>query len=98
MATYLDHYANNTFFVDHPQHVVRGHLDHCVEILRMQLQCSAEMTPILTEEGLPGHILPTPDFNVIHMCKNFDKLKEWTRANVLHGAGSWDIPGYRHEH
>ncbi|KAF9641084.1 hypothetical protein BFW01_g12890 [Lasiodiplodia theobromae] len=96
MATYPDHYANNTFFVDHPPHVVRGHLDHCVEILRMQLQCSAEMTPILTEEGLPGHEFPTPDFNVVHVCKNFDDLKEWTRSHILHGAGNWDIPGHGH--
>ncbi|KAL1614912.1 hypothetical protein SLS54_009361 [Diplodia seriata] len=96
MASYPDHYSNNTFFVDHPAHVVRGHLDHCIEILRMQLQCSAEMAPILTEDGLPGHEFPTADFNVVHMCRNFDDLKEWTRSHILHGAGNWDIPGHGH--
>ncbi|KAK7954444.1 Tat pathway signal sequence [Apiospora saccharicola] len=57
MATYPEQYANHTLFSDHSEDIVRAHIDHCVEILRMQLQCTAEMTPILTEE-IPGHEFP----------------------------------------
>lgn len=63
----------------------------------MHLQCTSEMTPILTEM-LPGHKFPSPDFRVIHMCKNFDELKAWTEVNVLHGVGGWDIPEGHHDH
>ncbi|KAK8135903.1 hypothetical protein PG984_003843 [Apiospora sp. TS-2023a] len=105
MATYPEQYANHTLFSDHSEDIVRAHIafadvgtsDHCVEILRMQLQCTAEMTPILTEE-IPGREFPAPDFNVVHKCKNFDDLVEWTKANVLHGAGNWDIPKFPHRH
>ncbi|KAK8069604.1 hypothetical protein PG994_006220 [Apiospora phragmitis] len=97
MATYPEQYTNHTLFSDHSEDIVRAHLDHCVEILRMQLQCTAEMTPILTED-IPGHEFPALDFNVIHKCKNFQDLVAWTKENVLHGAGNWDIPKFPHRH
>jgi hypothetical protein len=53
------------------------------------------MTPILTEM-LPGHAYPAPDFNVIHVCKNFDELRDWTKNHLLHGVGGWDIPEHEH--
>ncbi|KAI0528471.1 hypothetical protein GGR58DRAFT_526275 [Xylaria digitata] len=97
MASYPDHYANHSLFSESSPRVVRTHIDHCVEIIRMQLECSAEMTPILTEE-IPGFVYPKADFNVIHKCKNFDDLFSWTKENVLHGAGNWDIPTFPKEH
>lgn len=96
MATFPDLYANHTLFADHPSHIVREHINHCIEIIRLQLQCSAEMTPILTE-NLPGRSFPAPDFKVIHICKNFDELRSWTEDHLLHGVGGWDIPeGHGH--
>ncbi|KAI2624454.1 hypothetical protein GGS21DRAFT_493860 [Xylaria nigripes] len=97
MATYPDEYANHTLFAENSPKVVRTHIDHCVEIIRMQLQCSTEMTPILTED-IPGKVFPRADFNVVHKCKNFDELFSWTKENVLHGAGNWDIPKFPDEH
>ncbi|KAI1501134.1 hypothetical protein F5X99DRAFT_409448 [Biscogniauxia marginata] len=98
MASYPEHYyTSHPFFSEHSASITRAHLDHCVEILRMQLQCTAEMTPILTED-LPGHEFPAADFNVVHKCKNFEELYAWTKENVLHGAGNWDIPTFPDDH
>ena len=62
--------------------------------MRLHLQCTAEMTPILTEQIGPGHNDILSDFNVIHMCKNFDELKVWTRSNALHQIRVLDSLGH----
>ncbi|KAI1472542.1 uncharacterized protein F4812DRAFT_464659 [Daldinia caldariorum] len=93
MASYPELYATHSLFADHPPDTTRSHIDHCIEIIRMQLQCSAEMTPVLTED-IPGRKFPAADFRVTHRCKNFDELFTWTKENILHGAGNWDIPRF----
>ncbi|KAF2771173.1 hypothetical protein EJ03DRAFT_268812 [Teratosphaeria nubilosa] len=87
-ASYREHYQNDKLFKDPPS-VSRAHQDHCIEMIRQQLMCSAEMVPTLTFES-DGHTLP--DFNAVQVCRNFDRLKAWTEANVIHGGGNWDLP------
>lgn len=58
-------------------------------MLRMQLMCVADMTPLFTLD-IPSREFPLADFNSIHVCRNFDELVEWQKKNVIHGAGNWD--------
>ena len=94
-TTHMEYYKDVTVFQASSE-VVRAHLDHCIDILRQQLMCSAEMAPTFTYT-VDGVDEPLPDFSSILQCKNFDELKTWTQQNVIHDGGDWDIPdGHTH--
>lgn len=85
---------HDKLFTD-PSHISRGHIDHCIEIIRQQLMCSAEMVPVLTEE-IEGHEFPRSDFSTWQVCRNFDDLYTWTKSAIIHGGGNWDLPSQHH--
>ncbi|KAI0506331.1 hypothetical protein F5B22DRAFT_456338 [Xylaria bambusicola] len=53
----------------------RKHVDHCIEALRLQLMCAADVTPVL--------LRPDPDlgvkadFDVHHRCRDWDLITNW---------------------
>jgi len=52
------------------------HLDHCVDYIGQSLQCSSNMTAIQIEwSDIRQRI--SPDFETLHTCRNFEKLKTW---------------------
>ena len=57
----------------------RMHVDHCIESLRIALQCWGDVTPLLIRLG--GPIGFRADFNTHHRCRNFDKLEDWIDNN-----------------
>ncbi|KDR68280.1 hypothetical protein GALMADRAFT_78890, partial [Galerina marginata CBS 339.88] len=61
----------------------RMHLDHCVEILRQSLMCSADVG-MITFEWVRGFNSPYPDFNTRHQCRNFEKILSWASDNAVH--------------
>jgi hypothetical protein len=89
-STHASYYANHTVF-QNPEQVLRGHLDHCIEILRQQLMCIAEMAPMFTYDS-PVVEVALPDFNSVLMCRNFGDLYRWTKENMVVGGGDWEIP------
>lgn len=48
-------------------------LDHCIEMLRINLMCTADVTPI-TAVIPTWKNSPTPDFSTVHTCRNFNKI------------------------
>ncbi|KAF2092600.1 hypothetical protein NA57DRAFT_16571, partial [Rhizodiscina lignyota] len=60
----------------------RLHQDHCVDLLRQNLMCSADMgiVPFYDDEN-PLNAFAMPDFSTVHKCRNFDKLLEWSNSN-----------------
>ncbi|TGO45334.1 hypothetical protein BOTNAR_0678g00070 [Botryotinia narcissicola] len=57
--------------------------DHCIEALRMNLMCTADMTPS------PIWYSPSIDklesnFEVVHSCRNFQPLLKWARRRSVH--------------
>ena len=67
-----------------PQKVVNGfdHIDHCLNSIRESLQCSSDITPntwIWNEEKQ----MAAPRLDNMHMCRNFDKIREWAQAREL---------------
>ncbi|KAI1296023.1 hypothetical protein F5Y03DRAFT_399033 [Xylaria venustula] len=69
---------------------VREHVDHCINSLRIFLQCKADIVPYLvrTNERLPLGI--DTDFNTQHKCVNFEKIHKWAKENEL------DTADYQH--
>lgn len=66
-------------FVDYerglPPQIHSWHVHHCLDTLRQDLMCTADDTP------MPGVAKPHEVGNgQVRMCRNFDKLVEWTHA------------------
>ncbi|KAF2752792.1 hypothetical protein EJ05DRAFT_480943 [Pseudovirgaria hyperparasitica] len=59
----------------------RMHVDHCIESLRMSLQCFGDVTPLLIREVPHSFIGGKADFNTHHRCRNFDRIQEWVDVN-----------------
>ncbi|KAF2196599.1 hypothetical protein GQ43DRAFT_382898 [Delitschia confertaspora ATCC 74209] len=81
-ATRPDHYRRlGGDLADQPE-MLRGHLDHCIEILRLNLQCHSDIHAFTfhEKEGLEG---PWPDYESHRVCRNFEGLLEWTKENGL---------------
>ena len=57
-------------------------LDHCIELLRQNLMCAAD-TGVVTAAWVAGYKYAYPDFNTVHQCRNFDKIRQW---NLDHGS------------
>ncbi|KAK1973380.1 hypothetical protein LZ30DRAFT_611001 [Colletotrichum cereale] len=63
--------------LDGPEYLQRMHLDHCIEILRMSLMCTADVTPVLAWMDPEAPLGKRADFSTFHRCRNFDKIKDW---------------------
>ena len=73
--SYLEYYTEEDH-LKQPAGDVRDHLDHCIEILRINLMCTADVT-LLTYSWVQGLEHPTPDFNTRHKCRDFQAISTW---------------------
>ncbi|KAI1118047.1 hypothetical protein F5Y14DRAFT_400928 [Nemania sp. NC0429] len=60
----------------------RMHVDHCIETLRLQLMCNADLTPMLVLKDDSVAVGSKADFDVHHKCRRWDRLVEWQRAHT----------------
>ncbi|KAF2187882.1 hypothetical protein K469DRAFT_568210 [Zopfia rhizophila CBS 207.26] len=83
MATYPEYYTKLWWSDtnDKPERV-RGHLDHCIEILRMNLMCFADVN-VFTFHEMPGREGPWPDYESHHVCRNFEQVRQWALDNAM---------------
>ncbi|KAE9403035.1 hypothetical protein BT96DRAFT_512280 [Gymnopus androsaceus JB14] len=68
-----------------------GHMDHCIDVIRQSLICSADVTPLVKiwdEER--NRTLGRTD--VVHECRDFSKIQQWAEAH--HMQGSFDASVY----
>ncbi|EGX90076.1 hypothetical protein CCM_06496 [Cordyceps militaris CM01] len=59
-----------------------AHLDHCVEMLRESLTCSADVSVIPYRWHRETNIAE-PDIRSVHMCRNFTKIRDWAFERFL---------------
>lgn len=64
--------------------------DHCLEILRLSTQCSADIG-VFTFYLLEGDPLPWPELNSWHTCRNFDKVRDWALDNSVGNMERGDV-------
>jgi len=57
------------------------HYEHCVDIIRQRLMCTAD-PGLVTFRWVENEEIPEPDFNTKHMCRSYDDLLEWNRENA----------------
>lgn len=61
----------------------RHHVDHCIETTRMNLMCLGDVTPYLVESDPAMLNGVVPKFNGLHKCRNYGKLIDWVKGNVV---------------
>ncbi|KAI8941717.1 hypothetical protein NX059_002924 [Plenodomus lindquistii] len=86
MSTYPDYYTKLWWSDtnDAPEKV-RAHLDHCVEILRMNLMCVSDVNVFTfhEKEGRQGY---WPDYESHRVCRDFERIREWAVENGVPDA------------
>lgn len=60
-------------------------LDHCIEILRMNLMCMADVN-VFTFHPVEGKEGYWPDYESKHVCRNFEGIQSWARENAVPDA------------
>ncbi|KAL2277824.1 hypothetical protein FJTKL_15115 [Diaporthe vaccinii] len=82
--TYKDEYDYSTLpSFDGSPRLVREHVDHCINSLRIYLQCASDVTPYLMRRDTQKPLGIDPDFNTQHKCRNFDAIHAWTKRHEL---------------
>ena len=66
-----------------PQYLLRTHVDHCIETIRLNLMCIGDVTPLLVKIDPSSPNGESPDFDTLHKCRKFDKLQEWMKGHVV---------------
>ncbi len=64
--------------------------DHCLEILRMNVQCNADVG-VFTFYLMDGDPLPWPELNSFHQCRNFDRVRDWALDNSVGNMERGDV-------
>ncbi|EOA86240.1 hypothetical protein ACJQWK_11836 [Exserohilum turcicum] len=82
MSTYPEYYGKQEWSQtnDKPENV-RAHLDHCIEVLRVNLMCFSDVN-VFTFHPRPG-MGYWPDYNSKHVCRNFDTILHWAKDNAM---------------
>ncbi|KAG2127970.1 hypothetical protein DEU56DRAFT_819681 [Suillus clintonianus] len=82
-ASWVDYYGPiDISFQDSPK-ILRLHLDHCLEMIRQNIMCNADVT-MITWDWVQGHKIPYPNFNTRHQCRNFEKIMDWHVEHAIH--------------
>ncbi|KAL7937842.1 tat pathway signal sequence [Trichoderma chlorosporum] len=93
---YLDYYKE-TEPGWYTQPYLRGHADHCVDMLRESIMCHGDTT-LIVYHWIKGYVDPVPDFSTVHTCRNPEAILDWMQTNqiILKNAvykhGEMDLP------
>ena len=75
-AMYPERYPNT------PEGIHTPHMRHCISSIRQSLMCSADISPIVWQWS-ERSLAAKERSDVVHTCRNFDKIKEWARIHLL---------------
>ncbi|KAL3417995.1 hypothetical protein PVAG01_11005 [Phlyctema vagabunda] len=81
-VTYRDWYEDISGEFAEGKEQLQMHTDHCLEILRMNIECHADIG-VFTLYMLDDDPLPWPELNSWHTCRNFDKVVDWAMDNTI---------------
>ncbi|KAI1119431.1 hypothetical protein F5Y14DRAFT_395268 [Nemania sp. NC0429] len=82
--TYRDHwdYSKSPAWDGTPQQIL-NHVDHCINSLRLLIQCKADIDLYLVKVDTRTPLGIDPDFNTKHKCVNFEKIHQWAKEHEL---------------
>lgn len=79
--SYLDYYLEHEPDFFHSP-MLRTHTDHCIEMLRQSVMCSADLH-IITYDWVEKVDYPWPDFGISRSCRNYDALHDWAVKRTI---------------
>ncbi|KAK7687809.1 hypothetical protein QCA50_009028 [Cerrena zonata] len=59
---------------------LQEHISHCIDDLRRSLQCGSDVSAIVWH-NVPGKKSPQPSMDIVHSCRNFDKIADWAKKH-----------------
>ncbi|KAJ4169677.1 hypothetical protein NW754_005826 [Fusarium falciforme] len=80
--SFKEYYSDKGGDIDVEPKDLRGHLDHCIEVLRTNLMCQSD-TGVFTFKHYKGFESHWPDFSTLHTCRNFDAIRDWAFENAV---------------
>ncbi|EED15882.1 conserved hypothetical protein [Talaromyces stipitatus ATCC 10500] len=81
-VTYKDYYEPlGGEFTAGPE-ALQHHTDHCLEVLRMNIQCTADIG-LFTLYMVDGDPQAWPELNSRHVCRDFGKIRDWAIENSV---------------
>ncbi|KAJ5689013.1 hypothetical protein N7462_003405 [Penicillium macrosclerotiorum] len=89
-ATYPEYYNQSHGFTDLP-HVVRLHLDHCIELIRQFVVCQGDVG-LYTFQWLEHYPTPYPKFSTWHQCRNTDSIETWITQGAIQTPSNYTWP------
>ena len=80
----VDYYRDRGAGVyENSDQIVQLHVDHCVDVIRQQLQCTTDLGLFgqrwIQREGKDMNVFPI--FDTYHKCRNFNDVLEWVGKN-----------------
>ncbi|KAG2127964.1 hypothetical protein DEU56DRAFT_524091 [Suillus clintonianus] len=75
-----DYYRSSDYSLHGSPEIWRTNLDHCIEMLRQNIMCRGDVS-MVTYDWVEDDELPTPNFDVPHQCRNFEKILDWVEEN-----------------
>ncbi|KAH8123821.1 hypothetical protein FP744_10000864 [Trichoderma asperellum] len=72
---YYDRPENRPLAFEDPEHILRKHVDHCIDMLRQVLSCNADVG--LITYNWVEHYGIFPDFSTQHKCRKLDNIIKW---------------------
>ncbi|KAL1627580.1 hypothetical protein SLS56_006301 [Neofusicoccum ribis] len=82
-VVHKDHYEPLGGDLAVPEEKLVGHLNHCIEALRMKIMCEADVGVILYREQPGSDGKMEPDYETQHVCRNWDTVREWAVENKV---------------
>ncbi|KAI8946933.1 hypothetical protein F4801DRAFT_31548 [Xylaria longipes] len=79
--SFHDHYAEKSAVFSTP-FKLRTHLDHCIEMLRQLIVCSADLH-IIGYHWVEHVDYPWPDFSINRQCRNWDHVMDWIQQRKV---------------
>ncbi|KAK7184348.1 uncharacterized protein CC84DRAFT_1083597 [Paraphaeosphaeria sporulosa] len=62
---------------DGPEYLVLMHIDHCIELMRIHMQCHIDTTPYLVKIDDSVPVGYKAEFSSHHKCRNYEKVRNW---------------------
>lgn len=81
-VSYHEHYQDHDILWTDPPDVFRNHIDHCIDMLRQRLMCSADVG-LVTHVWVKGYGKPYPDYSTVHQCRDFGGIRDWVLKRQL---------------
>ncbi|PVI04003.1 hypothetical protein DM02DRAFT_625320 [Periconia macrospinosa] len=68
-------------FTDRP-YTVKIHLQHCIEILRQNIMCNADVG-VIPHQWITATPDPYANFNTWHKCRDLSSVEKWIHENEI---------------